>query len=58
MSDYDLEAFLRREHTCDAVQDADTDDEAEGFAADALAEAGHEYDPRQLITVVRKIREG
>lgn len=38
------------------IQEAETEDEAEGLADDALTDAGHTYEGMDLINVVRKIR--
>jgi hypothetical protein len=58
----ELEAFFLNhdDPIFEQIRDAETEDEAEGIADDALADAGKtsdDYSPRDLIAVVCKIRE-
>jgi hypothetical protein len=59
MTREELEAFFLNhdDPIFEQIVDAETEDEAEGLASDALNDAGQDYEPRDLIAVVRKIRD-
>ncbi len=61
MSRDEIEAFFLNhdDPIYEQIQEAETEDEAEGIASDALNDEnlGPEYESRDLIAVVRKIRE-
>ncbi len=59
MTQDEIEAFFLNhdDPIYEQIQEAETEDEAEGIASDALNDEGLEYESRDLITVVRKIRE-
>lgn len=58
MTQQEIEAFFLNhdDPVFEMIQDAETDDEAEGIADDFLSEANQDYDKHDLIEVVRKIR--
>lgn len=58
MTQQEIEAFFlnHNDRLYEEIQEAETEDEAEGIASDALNEAGHNYESRDLINAVRNIR--
>ena len=55
----EVEAFFLNhdDPVVEEIQEAETFDEAEGLAADYLADAEEDYDPADLAAVVRKLWE-
>ncbi len=59
MTQEEIEAFFLNHNDpwYEKIQEAKTENEAEGMASDELDNWGEEYDSKDLIAVVRKIRE-